>query len=148
AFWLLYMCAAALSAVAEVKVWRGRALVRRNTAYESAFWYAAQVARLSIPLAYNFLTFLSPGVHARTTFFGFMGQYVNLTPLGSLLDTFLPVFILVPVCATLFGLYGRVKRLFGFGLLSDPIGPSGHENDYGGGGGGSDDDDSNGWGSA
>jgi hypothetical protein len=34
--WILYMCAAALNSLTEVKVWRGRALVRRNTHGESA----------------------------------------------------------------------------------------------------------------
>lgn len=32
--WMMYMCAAALAAITEVKVWRGRALVKRNTAHE------------------------------------------------------------------------------------------------------------------
>ncbi|KAI1505598.1 LMBR1 domain-containing protein [Biscogniauxia marginata] len=115
ALWILYMCAAALLSVTEVKVWRGRALVRRNTAHESAFWYAGQVARLSVPLSYNFVTFLSPSIYEKTTFYHILGQYVNLTPLGAWFDYLFPIFVLLPVFATLFGLYGKVKRLFGFG---------------------------------
>jgi hypothetical protein len=117
--WIMYMCSAALSSMTEVRVWRGRALVRRNTAYESAFWYAMQVAKLSIPLAYNFLTFLSPDVYKTTTFFHFLGKLINLTPLGKWFDYLFPIFILVPVCATLFNLYGRVKRWMGFGIIED-----------------------------
>jgi hypothetical protein len=116
AFWILYMCAAALTSMTEVKVWRGRALTRRNTAYESAFWYALQVAKLSVPLSYNFMTFLSPSVYKKTTFYGFLGQLIDLTPLGRWFDYLFPMFILFPVCATLFGLYGKVKRSLGFGL--------------------------------
>ncbi|KAI5922199.1 LMBR1 domain-containing protein [Camillea tinctor] len=116
ALWILYMCAAALLSITEVKVWRGRALVRRNTAHESAFWYAGQVARLSVPLSYNFVTFLSPMIYKKTTFYHILGQYVNLTPLGKWFDYLFPIFVLLPVLATLFGLYGRVKRLFGFGV--------------------------------
>lgn len=119
ALWIMYMCAAALTSVAEVRVWRGRALVRRNTAHESAFWYAGQVARLSVPLSYNFMTFLSPKVYEKTTFYDFLGQYVNLTPLGMWFDYLFPILVLIPVCATLFGLYGKVRRMFGFEL--DPI---------------------------
>ncbi|XDG00681.1 hypothetical protein ABKA04_000296 [Annulohypoxylon sp. FPYF3050] len=115
ALWIMYMCAAALHSVTEVKVWRGRALVRRNTAHESAFWYAGQVARLTVPLSYNFVTFLSPQIYSETTFYDILGQYVNLTPLGKWFDYLFPIFVLIPVCATLFGLYGRVKRFFGFG---------------------------------
>ncbi len=115
--WILYMCAAALTSVTEVKVWRGRALVKRNTAHESAFWYASQVARLSVPLSYNFLTFLSKTVYEKTVFYEFLGRLINFTRLGTWFDYLLPTFILLPVLATLFGLYGRVRRLFGFGDL-------------------------------
>ncbi|KAI0480675.1 LMBR1-like membrane protein-domain-containing protein [Xylariaceae sp. FL0804] len=114
AFWILYMCAAALHTVTEVRVWRGRALVRRNTAHESAFWYAGQVARLSVPLSYNFVTFLSPEIYKKTTFYGILGQYVDLTPLGAWFDYLFPIIVLLPVCATLFGLYRKVGRFFGF----------------------------------
>ncbi|KAL1882010.1 hypothetical protein VTK73DRAFT_2992 [Phialemonium thermophilum] len=128
ALWLVYMCAAALTSITEVKVWRGRALVRRNTAHESAFWYSSQVARLSIPLSYNFMTFLSPEVYKETTFYRFLGRLITMTTASTWFDYLFPVFILFPVCATLFGLYGRVKRLFGFGL--DVI-EDGDENDNG-----------------
>lgn len=116
ALWIMYMCAAALYSVTEVKVWRGRALVRRNTAHESAFWYAGQVAKLSVPLSYNFVTFLSRQIYEETTFYGILGKYVDLTPLGKWFDYLFPILVLFPVCATLFGLYGKVKRLFGFGV--------------------------------
>jgi hypothetical protein len=115
ALWLLYMCAAALTSITEVKVWRGRALVRRNTAHESAFWYASQVARLSVPLSFNFTTFLSPEVYTKTVFYQFLGAFIQGTTASTWFDYLFPVLILFPVCATLFGLYGRVRRLFGFG---------------------------------
>ena len=112
AFWICYMCAAALISMTEVKVWRGRALVKRNTSHESAFWYALQVAKLSIPISYNFLTFLSRSVYEKTIFYKFLGESIDLTPLGRWFDNLYPVLVLIPVLATLFGLYGRVKRLF------------------------------------
>ncbi|OAA53830.1 lmbr1 domain containing protein [Niveomyces insectorum RCEF 264] len=111
--WILYMCAAAFVSITEAKVWRGRALVKRNTAHESAFWYASQVARLSIPLSYNFMTFLSKAVYEKTVFYDFLGRLINLTPLGTWFDYLFPAFLLVPVLATLFGLYGKARRLFG-----------------------------------
>jgi len=115
AFWMFYMCAAALTSITEVKVWRGRALVRRNTAPESAFWYASQVARLSVPLSYNFMTFLGV-IYRNTVFYDFLGKLINLTPLGERFDDLFPAFILIPVCATLFGLYKKVQRTVGFGI--------------------------------
>jgi hypothetical protein len=117
--WILYMYAAALTSLAEVKVWRGRALVRRNTHGESAMWYAMQVAKLSVPLAFNFLTFLAPEVYEPTVFYDFLGQYIKFTSLGAWIDWIFPTFILVPVSATLFNLYGKVKNCVGFGGVID-----------------------------
>ncbi|KAL8920756.1 MAG: hypothetical protein Q9208_006086 [Pyrenodesmia sp. 3 TL-2023] len=118
-FWICYMCTAALASFGDVKVWGNRALVKRNTYGESATWYAGQVAKLTVPLAYNFLTFLPPNVHRETTFYKFLGQLINLTPLGKGFDFFFPIFILVPVCATLFNLYGRIKGIFRFDMVED-----------------------------
>ncbi|KKA28102.1 hypothetical protein TD95_002323 [Thielaviopsis punctulata] len=113
AAWLLYMCVAVFASISEVKVWRGRALVRRNTAHESGFWYAGQVAKLSVPLSYNFLTFVSPEFED-TVFHEFLGKYVDFTALGRGFNLVFPVLVLVPVFAALFGLYGRVRRALGF----------------------------------
>ncbi|KAJ6144767.1 hypothetical protein N7470_008662 [Penicillium chermesinum] len=117
--WLLYMCSAAMTGVNEVQVWGNRALVRRNTYGESACWYASLVARLTVPIAYNFLTFLPKDFRRGTQFYDFLGKLINLTPLGHGFDFIFPIFILVPVCATLFNLYGRVKRVFGFANTDD-----------------------------
>jgi hypothetical protein len=117
--WILYMCAAALISLTEVKVWRGRALVRRNTHGESAMWYAMQVAKLSVPLSYNFLTFIAGKIPQETVFYHFLGRLIELTPLGDWFNTLFPIFILLPVCATLFNLYGKVKRCVGFGGVID-----------------------------
>lgn len=119
ACWILYMCAAALSSLTEVKVWRGRALVRRNTHGESAMWYAMQVAKLSVPLAFNFLTFFPEYITKPTVFDDFIGRHIKATAAGEWFDLLFPVFILVPVCATLFNLYGKVKGWFGFGGVID-----------------------------
>lgn len=119
ACWILYMCAAALSSLTEVKVWRGRALVRRNTHGESAMWYAMQVAKLSVPLAFNFLTFLPPTVTDPTVFDDFLGKLIKATAAGKSFDLLFPVFILVPVSAALFNLYSKVKGCFGFGEVID-----------------------------
>lgn len=119
AIWILYMCTAALASFDDVKIWGNRALVRRNTYGESAAWYSGQVAKLTVPLTYNFVTFLPPDVYRGTTFYHFLGRLVNLTPLGKGFDYFFPVLILIPVCATFFNLYGRVKNVFGYGVIED-----------------------------
>ncbi|RKF55910.1 LMBR1 domain-containing protein 2 [Erysiphe neolycopersici] len=119
ASWILYMCLAALTSLTEVRVWQGHALVHRNTRGGSAVWYSYQVARLSVPLAFNFITFLDPGLYTRTVFYEFLGNLINLTPLSSWFDLLWPTFIIFPVCATLFGLYRKVHDCIGYGDLID-----------------------------
>ncbi|MCJ1399514.1 hypothetical protein MMC11_002716 [Xylographa trunciseda] len=119
ALWLFYMCFAALASFDDVKVWGNRALVRRNTYGESACWYAGQIAKLTVPLAYNFVTFLPRSIYRETAFHQFLGRLIILTPLGKGFDYFFPIFILIPVCATLFNLYGKVKSVLGYGIVED-----------------------------
>ncbi|KAI1610543.1 LMBR1-like membrane protein-domain-containing protein [Exophiala viscosa] len=117
--WITYMCVCALSSVNDVPTWNQRALVKRNTYAESACWYAGQIAKLTVPLAYNFLTFLPEDVQKASTFYQFLGRLINLTPLGTWFDYLFPIFVLIPVCAALFNLYGRIKNVFGFDILED-----------------------------
>jgi LMBR1-like membrane protein len=117
--WISYMCVCALSSISDVPVWNGRSLVRRRTHPEAACWYAGQIARLTVPLAYNFVTFLPKAVHRKTVFYDFLGQLINLTPLGTWFDYLFPMFILIPVCFTLFNLYGKIKDWFGFGIIEE-----------------------------
>lgn len=119
AAWLLYMDACALYAISDVKVWGNRALVKRQTYGESACWYSLQVAKLTVPLSFNFITLMPASVYKETSFFHFLGKLVNLTPLGSGFSTYFPCFVLVPALATLFNLYGKTKKIVGFGVLED-----------------------------
>ncbi|KIW15201.1 hypothetical protein PV08_05246 [Exophiala spinifera] len=126
--WITYMCACALFSVNDVPTWNQRALVKRNTYAESACWYAGQIAKLTVPLAYNFLTFLPRDIQQSSTFYQFLGRFINLTPLGTWFDYLFPIFILIPVCATLFNMYGRIKSAFGFDITEDEdeeLNPSG-----------------------
>lgn len=132
--WLCYMCAAALTSMREVKIWGNRALVVRNTYPESATWYATQVAKLTVPLSYNFITMLPRDIHKETTFYQFLGQLIDFTPLGTGFSRFFPIFVLIPVCATAFGLYGKIKRFAGFGALDMDDEDEGNPSGYGTGG--------------
>lgn len=126
AMWLCYMCICAFFSLTEVVTWRSRALVKRNTYQESATWYGLQVAKLTVPLSYNFLTLTDPPIWTQTQFQKFLGRLIDLSPLGKGFSAFFPIFILVPVLATTFGLYGKVKNICGFGdLLDDDDGADG-----------------------
>jgi hypothetical protein len=125
AAWLCYMCICAFYSLTEVKIWGNRALVRRNTYQESATWYGLQVAKLTVPLSYNFLTMTDKNIWKGTMFYKFLGRLIVLSPLGEGFSAFFPIFILVPVFATAFGLYGKIRNICGFGdLLDDEDGDS------------------------
>ncbi|KAF1971978.1 hypothetical protein BU23DRAFT_599916 [Bimuria novae-zelandiae CBS 107.79] len=120
ATWLCYMLTCSFFSLTEVKIWGNRALVRRNTYQESATWYALQLAKLTVPLSYNFVTFMPYTIVHETSFFKLLGKYVESTPVGEKFSDYFPIFILVPVLATAFGLYKKVKNISGFGdLLED-----------------------------
>ncbi|KAE9991759.1 hypothetical protein EG327_011036 [Venturia inaequalis] len=119
AFWLCYMCTCALWSVTEVKVWGNRALVRRGTYEESACWYAGQVAKLTVPLSYNFVTMMPRSISEATMFHKFLGKLVELTPLGKGFSGFYPILVLLPVLASTFGLYAKIKSATGFGDVID-----------------------------
>ena len=119
AAWICYMCLAALYTVSTAKVWGNRALVVRQTYPESASWYSYQVAKLTVPLSYNFITLLSPSVYKATTFYTFLGRLINLTPLGSGFSRWFPVLVLLPVLAAIFNLYGRVPKVVGWSNLEE-----------------------------
>ncbi|GAB7358139.1 hypothetical protein MBLNU230_g0297t1 [Neophaeotheca triangularis] len=119
AAWLFYMDACALYAIADVKVWGNRALVKRQTYSESACWYSLQVAKLTVPLSYNFITMMPRDVYKDTSFYAFLGKLINLTPLGTGFSAFFPCFLLIPVLMTLFNVYGKIKSVVGFGVLED-----------------------------
>ncbi|KAF2450000.1 hypothetical protein P171DRAFT_428109 [Karstenula rhodostoma CBS 690.94] len=120
AMWLCYMLTCSFFSLTEVKIWGNRALVRRNTYQESATWYSLQLAKLTVPLSYNFVTFMPRMIVHETSFFKLLGKYIELTPAGQKFSDYFPIIILVPVLATAFGLYKKVKNISGFGdLLED-----------------------------
>lgn len=120
AAWLLYMCTTALYALSDVKVWGNRALVKRHTYGESACWYALQVAKLTVPLSYNFITMMpAKQLYQATAFYKLLGQYVDLTPLGHGFSLFFPCFIVISSLASLFNLYGKAQNILGFGIIQD-----------------------------
>ncbi|KAI9654201.1 MAG: hypothetical protein M1821_006729 [Bathelium mastoideum] len=119
AAWICYMCLAALYTVSTAKVWGNRALVVRQTYPESAAWYSYQVAKLTVPLSYNFITLLPQHVYEATTFYTFLGRLINLTPLGKGFSRWFPLFLLLPVLAAAFNLYGRVPKVIGWSSLEE-----------------------------
>jgi hypothetical protein len=120
AAWIAYMCFAAYYSLSAVKVWGSHALVRRGTSASSACFYSSYAARLTVPLAYNFVCFLPESdIVGKSVFYKFLGRLVNLTAISEGFNDFFPVLVLIPVGASLFNLYGKIRDICGFGDVDD-----------------------------
>lgn len=129
--WIAYMCFAAYYTLSSVKVWGSYALVKRGTSASSACFYASYAARLTVPLAYNFVLFLpEEDIVQKSVFYNFLGKLIKLSTISEGFNDWFPVLVLIPVCASLFNLYSRVKNVCGFGDVEDD-----DEDDVFGGGG-------------
>lgn len=111
-----YMCLAAFSSLSRIRVFKVYALVHRHSDTSSLIFYAMYACRLTVPLSYNYITLITS---RESVFQEFLGKFINLTPLGMYFNDWLPRFILIPMCFTLFHVYDRVKDYLGFGLSFD-----------------------------
>jgi hypothetical protein len=120
AAWMAYMCFAAYYSLSAVKVWGSHALVRRGTSASSACFYSSYAARLTVPLAYNFVCFLPESdIVGKSVFYKFLGRLINLTAISEGFNDFFPVLVLIPVSASLFNFYGKIRDVCGFGDSDD-----------------------------
>lgn len=111
-----YMCASSLSSLSRIRIFKVYALVYRHSDPSSMLFYAMYACRLTVPLSFNFITLITS---RESVFEEFLGQYINLTPLGKYFNDWLPRFILVPMLITTFHVYDRIRDYFGFGLSFD-----------------------------
>ncbi|KAK9472927.1 LMBR1-like membrane protein-domain-containing protein [Dipodascopsis tothii] len=112
---LAYMCIAAYSSLARIKIFNKYALVKRHTDSSSAIFYATQACRLTMPLSYNYVT-MSPEADAVSVFGRFLQRSINLTPLGEYFNAWLPRFVLIPVLFSIFNIFDRLRDCLGFGM--------------------------------
>lgn len=106
-----YMLFAALTSLTSLKIFNMYHLVPKNSDPVSTTWYAMYIARLTIPLSYNFITLF---VSRKSVFEDWFGSSIHLTGLFNLLNNWLPRFVLLPVLLTLFNVYDRLKKRLGF----------------------------------
>lgn len=105
-----YMLFAALNSLTHVKIFNLYHLVPHNSDPVSVCFYATYIARLTIPLSYNFLTLFAS---RESVFESWFGKSIHLTGLFNILNDWLPRFVLLPVILTTFNIYDRLKRRFG-----------------------------------
>ncbi|CUM67085.1 uncharacterized protein PRCAT00004774001 [Priceomyces carsonii] len=109
-----YMLIAALNSLTLLKIFNMYHLVSFNSDPVSACFYATYIARLTIPLSYNFITLF---ISRDSVFESWFGKSIHLTGLFNLMNDWLPRFVLIPVILNIFHVYEKLKRRLG--LSSD-----------------------------
>ncbi|KAL6018251.1 hypothetical protein ACI3LY_002476 [Candidozyma auris] len=109
-----YMLFCSLNSLAKLKIFNKYHLVPRNSDPVSASFYASYIARLTIPLSYNFITLFA----SRDSIFEeWYGKSIHLTGLFNLMNNWIPRLLLIPIVLTTFNVYDIVKKRLG--LSSD-----------------------------
>lgn len=109
-----YMLFASLNSLTHLKIFNMYYLVPHKSDPVSACFYTTYIARLTIPLSYNFITLF---ISRKSIFEKWFGESIHLTGLFELMNSWIPRFVLIPVMLTVFNVYDKVKKKIG--LSSD-----------------------------
>lgn len=109
-----YMLFASLNSLTRLKIFNMYHLVPHNSDPVSACFYTTYIARLTIPLSYNFITLF---VSRNSIFESWFGKSIHLTGLFNSMNNWIPRFVLIPVLLTVFNVYDKLKKKMG--LTSD-----------------------------
>lgn len=107
-----YMLFAALNSLTRVKVFNMYHLVPHKSDPVSACFYATYIARLTLPLSYNFITLFT----SRSSIFeDWFGSSIVLDRAGlfNVMNNWLPRLLLIPVVLTMFNVYDKLKSKLG-----------------------------------
>ncbi|CAH2352781.1 hypothetical protein CLIB1423_08S00936 [[Candida] railenensis] len=107
-----YMLFASLNSLTRLKIFNMYHLVPHKSDPVSACFYATYIARLTIPLSYNFITLF---ISRNSIFESWFGASLGLDRAGifNLMNNWLPRLILIPIVLTVFNVYDKVKKLLG-----------------------------------
>lgn len=111
-----YMLFCLLNSLTHLKIFNIYHLVPHNSDIVSACFYATYIARLTIPLSYNFITLFRL---RKSIFEEWFGKLIHLTGLFNLMNNWLPRLVLIPVILTLFNVYDKLKKRLGITDLYD-----------------------------
>lgn len=107
----LYMLFCSLNSLTRLKIFNMYHLVPRHSDPVSLCFYVSYIARLTIPLSYNFLTFFT---NRESVFEDWYGKSIHLTGLFDLMNSWLPRLLLIPIVLTTFNVYEKLKKKLGF----------------------------------
>lgn len=105
-----YMLFSSLNSLTHLKIFNIYHLVPHNSDIVSACFYTTYIARLTIPLSYNFITLF---FSRESIFEQWFGKSIHLTGLFNLMNNWIPRFILIPVILAMFNVYDKLKKKLG-----------------------------------
>ncbi|KAF7583108.1 LMBR1-like membrane family protein [Clavispora lusitaniae] len=105
-----YMLFCALNSLAKLKVFNMYHLVPHHSDPVSTCFYASYIARLTIPLSYNFITLFTS---RQSIFEEWYGKSIHLTGLFNLMNNWIPRLLLIPIVLTTFHVYDKLKSRIG-----------------------------------
>ena len=109
-----------LNSLTKLKIFNKYYLVPHKSDPVSTSFYSTYIARLTIPLSYNFITLF---ISRASIFEDWFGKSIHLTGLFNLMNNWIPRLVLIPIILTLFNVYDRLKRKLGIsGDLYDSLG--------------------------
>lgn len=108
-----YMLFASLNSLTHLKVFNIYHLVPFKSSPVSGCFYATYIARLTMPISYNFITLFR---ERNSVFERWFGQSIHLTGLFNSMNNWLPRLIIIPILLTTFNVYDKLKSKLG---LSD-----------------------------
>ncbi|CAI5756138.1 unnamed protein product [Candida verbasci] len=111
-----YILISSLNSLTKLKIFNIYNLVAFKSDPISVCWYTTYIARLTIPLSYNFLTLF---IIRKSNFENWYGQSIHLTGLFNYLNNWLPRLILIPVLLAIFNVYEKLKKKLGFNNFYD-----------------------------
>lgn len=106
----LWMLFCSLNSLARLKIFNMYHLVPHNSDPVSACFYASQIARLTIPLSYNFLTLFRS---RESIFEEWYGKSIHLSGLFNSMNNWVPRLLLVPILLASFNIYEKIKSRLG-----------------------------------
>lgn len=105
-----YMLLCALNSLAKLKIFNKYHLVPHTSDPVSTCFYASYIARLTIPLSYNFITLFAS---RESIFEEWYGKSIHLTGLFNLMNNWIPRLLLIPIVLTTFHVYDKLKAFIG-----------------------------------
>lgn len=105
-----YMLLCALNSLAKLKIFNKYHLVPHYSDPVSTCFYASYIARLTIPLSYNFITLFAS---RESIFEEWYGKSIHLTGLFNLMNNWIPRLLLIPIVLTTFHVYDKLKGWIG-----------------------------------